>query len=79
MVPSITVATVNGGYTACTPLPDFVMSPHFHRRRTLVLRQTFAFALVALLLAACGNKGNLVKPTPKDSPAPASIAPPASH
>lgn len=31
------------------------------------------FALVALLLAGCGNKGDLVKPTP---PAPAP-APPA--
>ncbi|MEO7324042.1 MAG: lipoprotein [Dokdonella sp.] len=79
MVPSITVATVNGGYTRRTSLPDFAMSLHFHRRPTVVLRQTLALALVALMLAACGNKGNLVKPTPKDVPAPASAAPPATR
>ncbi|MEO5560291.1 MAG: hypothetical protein ABIO49_10465 [Dokdonella sp.] len=79
MVPSIPVDTVNGGYTGRTSLPDFVMSLHFPRRRTVFLRQALAFALVALLLAACGNKGNLVKPTPKDVPAPASAAPQAPH
>jgi predicted small lipoprotein YifL len=78
MSPSITVGTVNGGYTGGTSLPDFAMSP-YSMQPPSVLRRAFGFALVALLLAACGNKGNLVKPTPKDSPAPASAAPPATH
>ncbi|GAA0710580.1 LPS translocon maturation chaperone LptM [Dokdonella soli] len=49
------------------------MSRHrpFHRIAVLVL--------VALLLAACGNKGPLVKPTPKpaSTPAQAPVAQPA--
>jgi predicted small lipoprotein YifL len=63
---------VNGGYTARTPLPDFAMSP-FRPFRCVAL-----FALVALLLGGCGNKGDLVKPTPKPSDAPAT-PPPAAH
>lgn len=55
------------------------MSPYFLLRRAVVLRQAIAFALVALVLVACGNKGNLIKPTPKDVPAPATAAPPATH
>jgi hypothetical protein len=65
---------VNRGYTAGTPLPDLAMSPFRPARCVL------GFALIALLLAACGNKGDLVKPTPKPAPAPAAVpAPPAAH
>jgi predicted small lipoprotein YifL len=70
----IPVAAVNGGYTARTPSPDFVMSP-FSLVRPIVVA-----ALIALLLAGCGNKGPLVKPTPKPAAPPAAAAPqPATH
>jgi hypothetical protein len=69
---------VNGGYTARTPLPDFAMSP-FRRFRPVVV-----FVLIALLLAGCGNKGDLIKPTPKPAEPPPAQAPaappqPAAH
>ncbi|HEY0230896.1 MAG TPA: lipoprotein [Dokdonella sp.] len=37
-----------------------------------------ALALTVLLLAACGNKGDLVKPTPKPAPAPPPATPATS-
>jgi predicted small lipoprotein YifL len=43
-------------------------------------RCALGLALVALLLAACGNKGDLVKPTPKPAPALAAVpSQPAAH
>jgi len=33
------------------------------------LRVLLPMLLVALLLSACGNKGDLVRPTPADTPA----------
>jgi hypothetical protein len=56
------VAAVNRGYTAVTPLPDPAMS----------LSRSFlrpALVLAVLLLAACGNKGPLVKPDAPATPA----------
>jgi len=41
-----------------------------------------ALALIALLIASCGNKGDLVKPTPATPPTPAVPADatqPATH
>ncbi|MEO6689849.1 MAG: lipoprotein [Dokdonella sp.] len=55
------------------------MSLQFLRRQTVFLRPTLVVVMVTLFLAACGNKGNLVKPAPKDAPAPASAAPPATR
>lgn len=57
------MAAVNRGYTAATPLPDLVMSPSRTLPRLMLL-------LAVLLLAACGNKGPLVKPAAPATPAP---------
>jgi hypothetical protein len=54
---------VNRGYTAATSLSDPIMSP---TRSFLRL----ALLLAVLLLAACGNKGPLVKPGAPATPAP---------
>ena len=51
------------GYTAATSLSDPIMSP---TRSFLRL----ALLLAVLLLAACGNKGPLVKPGAPATPAP---------
>jgi predicted small lipoprotein YifL len=72
MDPSIPVAAVNRGYTARSLPKDSLMAPFrpvFH---------ALAFALAALVLAGCGNKGPLVKPPPAPA-APAAVTQPASH
>ena len=43
-----------------------------------VFRAT-SLALIAVLIASCGNKGDLVKPTPPAAPVPANTTQPASH
>lgn len=54
---------MNRGYTAGTTSPDPVMSPSRTLPRLMLL-------VAVLLLAACGNKGPLVKPAAPAMPAP---------
>ena len=45
------------------------MSPQFPVRRPVFFRHALAIGLLTLLLAACGNKGDLVKPSAPAEPA----------
>jgi hypothetical protein len=59
---------MNGRYTGRSPLPDSIIVTSRPVSRPLAL------ALSALLLASCGNKGELVKPTPPTPAAPTTPA-----
>jgi predicted small lipoprotein YifL len=67
---------MNDGYTSPHPSPDAAM----YRFRPIF--RLAAFALATVLLAACGNKGALVKPPATTATPPASVpatpAPPAA-